>query len=692
MEKISIIVPVYNVEKYLEKCVLSILNQTYENLEILLINDGSTDNSGIVCDMLSKRDSRIKVIHKENSGLSATRNLGIKMSTGEYLAFIDSDDYISEDFCEILYNMITENNCEVASVDLGMVREDGYKIVTSDDVKNVEQKSQLYVYEKKDIIKEVLLRTSFKNYVCTKLYRRSVFESCKFKEGVCYEDILFMYEISKAINKLAYINKECYFYLKRANSITATCSEKNLNDFLDIALYRYKDIKELESIEPKYNIYALLESIISISIKYVIANKVYDTVDRKSEYIFEILMEYISEINNELELIQMLSEAQKVSLSLLAYNKELFYNFLKVRLEMKKNGTFVENTIKKPKICLICDVPNWAYDIIAQNIKKELSYKYNFVIDYYDMSKNPCNLYDVIEKYKDFDLIHFFWRKSLLQIETECFRKKVEGKGISVEDYIKKYRKKISTGVHDFLYLDEQNKKIYKDIFNSYVCNYYVNNKKLYDVYSNIEEYKKPKAIIYDPCDWSNYTPINLKRFNIENRPLVIGWVGNSLRKVDGVDLKGFHEIIKPVVQELKNEGYLIEEHYADRNERWRTPEEMKEYYSEIDVCLCTSIHEGTPLPVLEAMSCGVSVISTDVGVVREVFGKKQREFIIGDRKNGGNDQEIKKILKQKIVELYNNRILLKELSNENQKSIIEYDGGKILKNYENYFSECLKQ
>ena len=106
MEKISIIVPVYNVELYLEKCIESIINQTYTNIEIILVDDGATDSSGNICDLYSKKDSRIKVIHKRNGGLSDARNVGIEKAVGQYLMFVDSDDYIDKTMCEKLYNAL----------------------------------------------------------------------------------------------------------------------------------------------------------------------------------------------------------------------------------------------------------------------------------------------------------------------------------------------------------------------------------------------------------------------------------------------------------------------------------------------------------------------------------------------------------------------------------------------------------
>ena len=113
-ELISVIVPVFNVEKYLERCVETIVNQTYKNLEIILVNDGSTDNSGELCDELAKKDNRIKVVHKENGGLSDARNTGERESTGEYIIFIDSDDYIHHEMLNTLYTQIVEKNADVS--------------------------------------------------------------------------------------------------------------------------------------------------------------------------------------------------------------------------------------------------------------------------------------------------------------------------------------------------------------------------------------------------------------------------------------------------------------------------------------------------------------------------------------------------------------------------------------------------
>lgn len=351
---------------------------------------------------------------------------------------------------------------------------------------------------------------------------------------------------------------------------------------------------------------------------------------------------------------------------------------------------------KKYKICIVADVPNWAFDNIAKMIKKELDYKYEIRIEYFNRRTEKDNFYEFLEKNNDCDLIHFLNRRTLLLMETDIFKEKVEKSGKVLKEYISQERAKISTAVNDHIDLTPEGIKVLKPIYNEYAKMYYTSSKKLFDIYNSIDEFRKPDTMIHDICDENVFKPNNLKRFeydNIKDRTIVIGWVGNSIHSGQkDTDLKGFHSIIKPVIEELEKEKYNIKTHYADRNIVWRTTEEMSQYYSEIDMCLCTSIHEGTPLPVLESMYCGVPIISTDVGIVNEAFGKKQKEFVIGDRQNGIKDEEIKKLLKEKILNLYNNREKFKELSQENIKSIAEFDEGNKIKNFEKFFEKCLSK
>lgn len=346
----------------------------------------------------------------------------------------------------------------------------------------------------------------------------------------------------------------------------------------------------------------------------------------------------------------------------------------------------------KPNICIVADIPNWAFDNIAQKLKKELSYKYNIRIVYFDRRKEADCLFELIEGNKDCELIHFLNRRMLLLIGLDVFKEKVEKNGYLLKEYIKMVRNKCSTAVYDYMDIDLDGIKEHTPIFNVYTKKYYTATKKLFEIYSGIKEYNKPSAMVHDICDETKYVPMNLERFdNIYNRSIVVGWVGNSLHSGDnGVDLKGFSTVLKPVMNELKEEGYNFEECYADRNVEWRAAEEMPEYYSNIDVCICVSVHEGTPRPVLEAMHSGVPVISTDVGIVPEAFGKKQRKFNIGSRNGGKSDSDIRRKLKESLIYLYNHRECFDELSQENLISIKEFDGGKTIRAFENFFDECL--
>ncbi len=349
----------------------------------------------------------------------------------------------------------------------------------------------------------------------------------------------------------------------------------------------------------------------------------------------------------------------------------------------------------KYKICLVADVPNWSFDYIAKKVQKELSNQYDIRIAYFNRRKDADYLYEFIEKNDDCDLIHFLNRRILLLMGTEVFKNKVEASGKKVKDYIAEKKRKFSTSVNDHIDLDPKGIQTLMPIYNEYVKMYYTSNQKLFDIYSSINEFKKPEAMLHDLCDGEIFKPIHLERLkynNINNRIITIGWVGNSIHSDQGEsDLKGFHTIIKPVIQELQHEGYHIKGYYADRNEKWRLREEMPQYYSEIDVCLCTSMHEGTPLPILEAMYCGIPIISTDVGIVNEALGKKQKDFVIGDRQGGKNDRQIQRRLKEKIIQLYNNRQLFQELSEENLNSINKFYNGKIIEGYKNFFDKCLR-
>ena len=186
-ELITIVVPIYNVEEYLNKCIETILCQTYENIEILLIDDGSTDNCGNICDLYAKKDSRVKVIHKENGGLSDARNTGIEAANGKYICFIDSDDYISPIFIETLYNLCKENNTKISQC--------SFNIVYDNNGKSEEAEQEVNIYTSEEMVKNLYNEKYVETViVCDKLYDITLFKNIKFPKGKINED---QYRISK---------------------------------------------------------------------------------------------------------------------------------------------------------------------------------------------------------------------------------------------------------------------------------------------------------------------------------------------------------------------------------------------------------------------------------------------------------------------------------------------------------------
>lgn len=214
---ISIIVPIYNVEKWLTKCLSSIKKQTYQNIEVLLIDDGSKDNSPQICERYSKTDFRFKYYKKRNGGLSDARNYGIDRANGEYLAFIDSDDYVSVNYIEVLYEQLVSSKAEVAICGFNRVNEKGYLL---DSI-------NLDVTSKKVLSGDEVITLSFdsENYgwalACAwnKLYKKELFESLRFEKNRYYEDGLIFPFLFKKVKKAVIVHKPLYFYIQRNNSI-----------------------------------------------------------------------------------------------------------------------------------------------------------------------------------------------------------------------------------------------------------------------------------------------------------------------------------------------------------------------------------------------------------------------------------------------------------------------------------------
>jgi len=235
--KISIIVPVYNVEKYLDKCLVSLVNQTYQNIEIIIVNDGTTDNSGIICEKYAKLDSRIKYFIKENGGLSDARNFGLKEATGDFIGFVDSDDWVDLDMYEFLLDKIQTYQAEIAIC--------RYRGIYNNHVDDYSTDYEA-VFSGKEVVKNTLLPKNdfhFNYGVINCLYRVSILDGIEFKVGVLNEDVYFTPKVLFKCSRCIYCDISKYNYLIERpgsimnNEISKKRIEDELNGYLEIEKY-----------------------------------------------------------------------------------------------------------------------------------------------------------------------------------------------------------------------------------------------------------------------------------------------------------------------------------------------------------------------------------------------------------------------------------------------------------------------
>lgn len=211
MDLISVIVPVYNVEAYLDKCISSIVNQTYRNLEIILVDDGSPDNCPAICDGWKEKDSRIVVLHKENGGLSDARNSGMGAAHGEFISFIDGDDWIEPRFFEILQHELEAQNADVAAVQYRLCWE-------GDACERQSAYEHVTVYDRQTAMR-LLIQNQIKQVVWNKLYRSAQIRDIPFEKGKVHEDEFWTYQVIGRIERFAAIDYIGYDYFQRAGSI-----------------------------------------------------------------------------------------------------------------------------------------------------------------------------------------------------------------------------------------------------------------------------------------------------------------------------------------------------------------------------------------------------------------------------------------------------------------------------------------
>lgn len=257
---VSIIVPVYNAIRYVNKCVDSILDQTYRNLEIILVDDGSTDGSSVICDEYAKKDERVIIIHKENGGVSSARNIGMDKARGEFLAFVDSDDYLHPQFCELMITGIGQSDIEECQFYTVLNEEQmDYNRIESCTINRIPAKER----------KLSLLRNGG-GRVWGCLFKTEIIKKLRFDVGFRYaEDTLFSYDALNLANEVVLIQETLYYYHKHDQSAMSKIDKDGINDIVKAEKLLYEREKELVSATSSYNERSTL-AFLSIKVMYTL--------------------------------------------------------------------------------------------------------------------------------------------------------------------------------------------------------------------------------------------------------------------------------------------------------------------------------------------------------------------------------------------------------------------------------------
>ncbi len=237
---VSIIVPVYNVEKYICGCITSILTQTYDNLQVVLVDDGTPDNSGKICDDFAQKDQRISVIHKENGGLSSARNAGLDIAKGDYIMFVDSDDYLVDNAVEILVEAIEKYNADFVQFYMIHTNDEEYSRKHTDKKYNAELLTDM-----KQMYWKMYNTVGAGESACTKLYKKELFNGLRFKEGIIHEDSHFAMLMIQQTKRALYLDSGLYYYVIRENSIITSPFSKKKLDGLWVSEFRISEFNRL---------------------------------------------------------------------------------------------------------------------------------------------------------------------------------------------------------------------------------------------------------------------------------------------------------------------------------------------------------------------------------------------------------------------------------------------------------------
>ena len=313
--KLSIIVPVYKVEEFLDKCVESILAQTFTDYELILVDDGSPDQCGAMCDTWAKKDSRIKVIHKKNGGLSDARNAGIDICKGDYIGFVDSDDYISERMFEILVR-----NLETYDADISMC---GYANVYAGGVRKESKDESVEVMTQEEAIHKILIGKELSVHAYTKLYRRFLFENVRYPYGKISEDAYIIMDIMDQVKKAVFTPCSLYYYVHRGDSINTGRFTKKDMTRIEAHKRNYEYISNAHPKLAKLAYERYLGAVAFIANKIAMSGEKYQ--DPNVDWVFQTLRKNLGNVYKA----EYFSRKRKLLITLMLISKSLYRELLR---------------------------------------------------------------------------------------------------------------------------------------------------------------------------------------------------------------------------------------------------------------------------------------------------------------------------------------------------------------------------
>ena len=320
---ISIIIPIYNVEKYLEKCLNSIIGQTYNNIEIILVDDGSKDQSKEICDNYAKTDNRIRVIHNENKGVSNARNTGIDIAKGKYITFIDADDYVDKNYVDVLYALCIKNNADITICGVKDEDNDGNILNESNEIETK--------LDKKEMLKELLNEKYFFSVCWAKLYKRDIIANIRFNENMKIgEDFEFLYKVLYNIDTV-YVDttKKLYHFLMREGSATKNGFNIEWKKQIDFCKKIINDVSEHYTDIKEYAVKRYFKAIMPCMITVLKSENNYNDI----KYLKSQLKEY----KNPIAKNTLISKKQKIFFYIVMINPYILKMIFNIKKKLLKN-------------------------------------------------------------------------------------------------------------------------------------------------------------------------------------------------------------------------------------------------------------------------------------------------------------------------------------------------------------------